>query len=242
MIKKYKKTALGLLGSVCILSSVSASAEMLWSDFRLSFMKGTNYEVGDSNRTLFTLEHTSGHSWGDNYFFIDRLHSKDGTTDSYFELSPRLSLSSITGADLAFGPVKDILVASTWEAGEGFDNYLYGIGFNLDVPKFNYVSLNFYKVSNDLVKDDEQLTLAWGLPFTIGSEDFLYDGFVDWSSGKSDHAAEMNYTSQLKWDVGKLVGIKSQVYIGVKYVYWINKFGIKGANERNPNLMVQWHF
>lgn len=230
------------LGGLCLLASASASAEMLWSDFSLTFMKGSDYEVGDSDRTVFTAEHASAHTWGDNFFFIDRLNSDDGTTESYFELSPRLSLGYLTDSELKFGPVNDLLIATTWEAGEGFDNYLYGVGFNLDVPGFQYVGLNIYQVSNELKEDDKQLTLTWGLPFSLGAADFVYDGFVDWSSAESDHAAEMNFTSQLKWNAGKLFDTKAPVYVGIEYVYWTNKFGIKGVDEHNPNLMVKWHF
>jgi len=242
MKNSMKKYASSFLGFICILGSTSVSAEMQWSNFSLTFMKGSNYEVGDSDRTVFTAEHTSAHSWGDNFFFIDRLNSKDGTTESYFELAPRLSLGAFIDDGLAFGPINDILIASTWEAGQGFDNYLYGVGLNINVPGFQYVGLNFYQVSNDLIDDDQQVTLTWGLPFSIGSAEFIYDGFVDWSSAESDHAAEMNFTSQLKWNVGKLVGIESAVYVGVEYVNWTNKFGIEGVDEHNPNLMAQWHF
>ena len=231
-----------LLGGVCILASASVSAEMVWSDFSLTFMKGGDYEVGDPDRTVFTVEHISAHSWGDNFFFIDRLNSKDGTTESYFEVSPRLSLGYLTGSELKFGPVKDLLVATTWEAGQGFDNYLYGVGLNLDVPGFQYVGLNLYQVSNELWEDDQQLTLTWGYPFAIGSADFVYDGYIDWSSAESDHASEMAFVSQLKWNLGKLFDAKAPVYVGIEYVNWTNKFGIEGVDEHNPNLMLQWHF
>jgi nucleoside-specific outer membrane channel protein Tsx len=38
----------------------------------------------------------------------------------------------MTGTKLELGPVKDVLVATTWEGSEGFNNYLYGIGFALN--------------------------------------------------------------------------------------------------------------
>nr|HPQ95927.1 outer membrane protein OmpK [Thiolinea sp.] len=189
-----------------------------------------------------TVEHSSRHHWGDTFFFMDRLQSDDGTTQNYAEFSPRLSLGGVTDSDLSFGPVKDVLLASTWESGENFDNLLYGIGFALDVPGFNYVNLNVYKAANDVSEDDEQLTLTWGLPFKLGSADFLYDGFLDWSSASATNAAEMNWTSQLKWNVGKHLALKSPLYLGLEYAHWNNKFGIKGVDERNPALLLKWHF
>ncbi|MBR9883156.1 MAG: DUF5020 family protein [Oceanospirillales bacterium] len=230
----------------CVLTgailSTSVSAEQLWSSFSLTYLNGSEYEVGDDDRQVVTVEHASGHSWGDNFFFLDRLKSSNGYTENYMELSPRLSLGRVSGRDLSFGPVKDVLLAGTWESGEGFDNYLGGVGVSLDVPGFSYFNVNLYHVNNENVDDDQQMTLTWGLPFELGSAEFLYDGFLDWSTAESDHAAEMNFTSQLKWNAGKLFGAKSPVYVGVEYAHWNNKFGIKGVDERNPSLLLKWHF
>ncbi|XAW90053.1 outer membrane protein OmpK [Vibrio sp. CDRSL-10 TSBA] len=158
------------------------------------------------------------------------------------EFSPRLSLSNVSGTDLSFGPVKDVLLSGTWESGEGFDNLLYGIGVSLDVPGFNYFNLNIYKADNDTSADDEQLTWTWGLPVTVAEEEFLWDGFLDWSSASETNKAEMNWTSQIKWNAGKHLGLTSPLYLGIEYSYWNNKFGIKNANERNASLLVKWHF
>jgi nucleoside-specific outer membrane channel protein Tsx len=237
---KIRKTALCILGGVLI--SSTASAELLWSDFSLSYLKGSNYEVVDPDQQTITVEHASAHNWGDNFFFLDRSKSDVGNTDTYFEVSPRLSLGYVSGADLSFGVVKDVFLAGTLESGTGFNNYMAGVGVSLDVPGFQYVNANVYQVINDKSEDDAMLTLTWGLPFTLSNAEFLYDGFVDWSSAKSDHAAETNFTSQLKWNAGKLIGTKAPVYVGVEYSHWSNKFGIKGADERNLALLLKWHF
>lgn len=220
----------------------AASAELLWQDFSISYLNGSEYEVGDSDRQVITVEHASGHSWGDNFFFIDRLHHDNGYNENYMELSPRLSLGKISGQDLSLGPIKDVLFSTTWESGEDFDNFLYGVGFALDVPGFRYFNVNLYKVNNDTWDDDEQLTLTWGYPFSIGNAEFLYDGFLDWSTQSDDKESEMNFTSQLKWNAGKHLGFKSPLYVGVEYSHWNNKFGIDNADERNPALLVKWHF
>ncbi|TCK07490.1 outer membrane protein OmpK [Marinobacterium mangrovicola] len=237
---KIKTTAGCLLTGALICSP--ASAEQLWSTFSLTYLNGSEYEVGDDDRQVITVEHASAHSWGDNFFFLDRLKSDNGYTENYMELSPRLSLVNLTGRDLSFGPVKDLLLSATWESGEGFDDYLAGIGISLDVPGFRYFNANLYHVNNENKDDDQQLTLTWGLPFELGSAEFLYDGFLDWSTSESDHAAEMNFTSQLKWNVGKLFDARAPVYVGVEYAHWNNKFGIDGIDERNPSFLLKWHF
>ncbi|UTW02173.1 DUF5020 family protein [Amphritea atlantica] len=241
-MKKVPTSVCVVAGAMLSTLSASASAEMLWSSFSLSYLNGSDYEVGDPDRQVVTVEHASGHSWGDNFFFLDRLESDNGDSENYMELSPRLSLSSLTDSDLSFGPVNDLLLAGTWESGEGFDNFLAGIGVSLDVPGFKYFNANLYRVNNDKSSDDTQLTLTWGLPFALSEAEFLYDGFIDWTTSESDKASEMNFTSQLKWNAGKLIGTKAPVYVGVEYAYWNNKFGIDGVDERNPALLLKWHF
>lgn len=234
------------IGGALVLStgfiSAPAQAEMYWSNFSLSYLQGDKYEVGDESRQVLTVEHASGHNWGDNFFFMDHLTYDDDTVSNYFELSPRLSLSYVSGSKMSAGILKDVFIATTWEGGDSFNNYLYGLGVALNLPGFKYFGINLYQVNNDLWDDDEQVTFTWGVPFTLGSAEFLYDGFLDYSTSSDTNEAEMNFTSQLKWNAGKLVGTKAPFYIGVEYAYWTNKYGIDGVDEKNPCLLVKWHF
>lgn len=229
--------------TLCIAFGLSplANAEQYWSDFSLSYLNGDSYEVGDDSREVLTVEHASGHNWGDNFFFLDHLTSKNGTVENYFELSPRLSLSYATNRKLSYGLITDVYLSTTWEGGD-FNNYLYGVAVGLDLPGFKYFNVNLYRANNDLWDDDNQLTLTWGIPFTVGGAEFLYDGFLDYSTSSDTNATEMNFTSQLKWNAGKLIGTKSPVYVGIEYAYWTNKFGIDGVDEKNPCLLIKWHF
>lgn len=235
-----KSFFIALCGAVCL--SSTASAEQLWSNFSLSYLNGSNYEVGDNQREVLTVEHASGHSWGDTFFFMDHLTYSDETVSNYFELSPRLSLSSLFGSAFSAGPLKGILIATTWEGGDSFNNYLYGVGFSFNVPGFKYFDINLYQASNDLWDNDEQLTVTWGLPFDIAGAGFLYDGFLDYSTSSDTNEAETNFTSQLKWNAGKLLGTKAPVYIGIEYAYWTNKFGIDGVDEENLCFLLKAHF
>nr|WP_010133692.1 outer membrane protein OmpK [Microbulbifer agarilyticus] len=247
------------------LFAAGTQAKALWSDNSLTALHGKNYEVNyglstdDSTRNVLTFEHVSGHTWGDLFMFGDYLKSTDGSAELYGEISPRLSLGKL-GNDVAFGPVKDVLLAGQLElgntddpdnllvTGERFVNKLAGVGFDLDAPGFAYLQANLYHRNNEKRADNEQLTLAWGLPFTVGSESFLYDGFIDWASASRDVHASMNFTSQLKWDIGARSGNPKKLYAGVEYVHWNDKFGIKDgtfgidSNERNINLLLKYHF
>lgn len=230
-----------LFASTLSISS-SANAEMQWSDFSLSYLSGSQYEVGDKSRQFLTVEHASGHSWGDNFFFSDRSKSKNGTLENYYELSPRLSLGYVSGNDLSFGIISDVFIASTWEKGAFFDNYLLGLGVSLTVPGFNYFTANVYQANNSAWDNDQMLTLTWGYPFKLGGADFFYDGFLDWSNSSDSQASEMNFTSQLKYNIGGALGSKAPVYLGLEYAFWNNKFGISGVDERSASFLLKWHF
>ena len=207
-------------------------AKTLWSDFSVSYLTGNDYEVGDSDREVATFEYASGTTWGDNFLFFDRLESANGDVSTYGEFSPRFKI-----ADLENSVVESLFIASTVEVGPK-TNYLLGVGTNLNLPIFKYFKVNLYYKNNGEGDANYQTTIAWALP--LGP--LFYDGFIDWSSAESDHAAETNFTSQLKWNAGKLIETKAPIYVGIEYSHWSNKYGIKGADERNPSLLLKWHF
>lgn len=228
-------------------TSLPLKAEVLWQDFSVSYLKGNHYEVGDNQRQVLTFEHVAGLSFGDSFFFLDRLHSSNGERENYAEWSPRLSLSKLTGSSYQFGPIKDVLFSSTVEMSEQQTHYLYGVGLDLAVPGFNYLNLNLLRRNNEQLADNWQLTMVWALPFTLGGQNFVYDGFLDWFNTTSDQRGSMNLTSQLKWAAHEQFGWQNKVYLGVEYVYWRNKFGIADSpgfrtNESNVNFLVKAHF
>ena len=228
-------------------------AAPIWQDFSITGLYGENYAVpgeGDNNQqTTITIEYAAKLKYGDFFAFADRTHNDAGNA-TYFELSPRLSLSAVTGKKLELGPIKDVLIAGTWEgnsanySGADFNNYLYGIGFDLAIPYFQYAQLNFYKADNDKDSgDDYQMTFVYGVPFTLASEDFLVDGFVDWSSGEADtHRSELNWTTQWKWNVGKHISPDTRLYLGVEHSVWNNKYGIKDLNQNDVSALIKYHF
>lgn len=236
----------------CLLVStaVFAQAKPIWQDFSLTGLYGENYEVVDEQQTTVTVEYAAKVKYADVFFFMDRMHGGDDHKSTYFELSPRLSLGEISGQKLAFGPVKDMLVSTTWESNNddfsSFDNFLYGVGFDLAIPYFQYANVNFYRANNEKTADDYQMTIAYALPFKVSTEDFLVDGFLDWSSaahdGKEHHESELNWTTQYKWNVGKHISPETRLYLGVEHSVWNNKFGIKGSDENNVSALVKYHF
>lgn len=234
--------------ALAALMSTTVSAKQFWSDNSFTLQKGSNYEVGDNDKTVFTLEHASGHSWGGIFMFVDRLqHGNDDNHETYGELGFTYNLYD--GKD-SF--IKSAFLATQWEfnaqtinIGGGvnidnsFNNILLGAGVSLDIPGAKFFNVNVYQRNNDFSDNNQQLTLSWSFPFESG---VLYDGFLDAVNGTDQKRGGYNFTSQLKYDVGQHMGVeKSKLFFGVEYVHWNNKFGIPGVQESNVNLLVKWH-
>lgn len=238
------------IAAICTIATTAtlAQATPVWQDFSLTGLYGENYALpangSDSNQqSTITAEYAAKLQYGDFFAFADRTNNDLDGNETYFEVSPRLSLGAVSGKKLEIGPIKDVLIATTWEGGEGFNNYLYGFGFDLAIPYFQYAQLNFYKADNDKnLSDDYQVTFTYGVPFKLASEDFLVDGFMDWSTTEDDHASELNWTTQWKWNAGKHISPKTKLYLGVEYSVWNNKYGIKGLNQNDVSALVKYHF
>ncbi|WDD98037.1 nucleoside-binding outer membrane protein [Thalassomonas actiniarum] len=227
---------------LCLFVGANAQAKTNWSDFSLTYLNGSNYELGDEHRKVYTFEHVAGTSWGDTFLFVDRLESDNGDNETYAEWQPRYKLT-----DLDNGVVTSLYLAGMVEmdsvspkGGEGFSftNYLAGFGSDIKIPGFDFFQANVYHRENELGDDNYQTTLVWGLP--LGA--LYFDGFIDYASSNDELATSFNMTSQLKYDVAPQLGLTSKLYFGVEYVYWNNKFGVQGVDERNVNLLVKYHF
>lgn len=215
-----------------------SNAQTLFSDFSLSYLKGSNYQVGDPERQLLTLEYVNASTWGDLFLFTDRSHSKNGNKTNYSEISPRLKIWQSETHSL----INQISLSTTAELGEDFANYLYGVGIDLNIPKFKFFKLNLLKRNNEQIEDNWQLTYVWAIPFQFSGHQFIYDGFIDWSSKNSQTYASVNFTSQLKYSISSLFNTENKVYLGTEIVYWRNKYGIADLTEKNLNLLIKYHF
>ncbi|WP_172150947.1 outer membrane protein OmpK [Pseudomonas tumuqii] len=259
---------------------------LLWQDNSLTYLYGDNFQRLNFNaeeqpsQTTFTFAHASGWAWGDVFYFLDYVRADnvqsrgsfangsfeqdDKNSFYYMEFSPRISLSWLTGQDLSAGPLKDVKAAFTYEKGEGgpgTENYLYGLGFDWDVPGFAYLKTNLYrvKINNQVFFADQnsngyatQLTVAGAYPFAIGEQDFVVDGYIDWRSPSEAAGTQTSVGSsiQVKWDAGKtLFGKERKLYVGTELNMWHNKYGITpidgstdGFDQTAVQALVKYHF
>jgi nucleoside-specific outer membrane channel protein Tsx len=222
-----------------------------WQQTNVQYLWGGNFkslqtrDSKDNNRSTVTVEHADAWKYGDNFFFFDitnpEINRNGPKTSIYGEISPRLSLGKITGIDLSAPFVKDVLAAGTLELGNGFHNYLYGVGLSLNLPKFNFADLNFY-VRNDTAQRGVtyQITPCWQVPFSIGSADLIFEGFSDIAGSEGNTSFNIDAQPRLLLDLGKFWGSAGNLFIGTELMYWHNKFGIKGVEEIAPQAMVKW--
>ncbi len=240
-----------LFSAVGLFASSSLSAAPLWSDNSISLLQGNNhvdFYSESSEQSVITLEHVSGYVWGGVFFFIDRTEKQDvpagvDSDTTYGEISPDLSLSYLTGYDFKIASIKDVQIATTYEFGGQMDNYLYGIGVDWDLPLFNRFSSKLYYVDNDFTKSDIQLTLTWGYSLPLESVEISFDGYLDWSSARSDHQNELHFNPQLLVNVSPYIGLtNSKLEIGFEYSYWHNKYGVAALTDESVfSLMAKYH-
>ncbi len=242
----FRRLQFVLIPLLCLFSVGSQAGAEQWSSTNIQYLYGTNYELGDDTRSIVTLERVSGWAYGDNFFFVDIENpDRSGTntdTGYYGEISPRLSLSKMSGTDLSAGIIQDVLLTFTAELGEGFRNYLYGLAVDLKLPAFSYFQVNWY-VRNEITfptDRGQQVTLVWGLPFKTGPLDWTFEGFADYAWGLDPSEDNLITAPRLLVDIGEAFGAPGTLQAGVEYQIWRNKFGIDGVDEDVPQLMLKW--
>lgn len=250
----YQRLALSTVLTATLGISYSAQSAD-WSATNIQILRGSSYALiptGEESKTIITFEHANGWKYGDNFFFVDISKPTTKGTSHYAEYSPRLSFGKISGKDLSFGIVKDVLLAGTLELGDGVRAKLFGIGIDWKLPGFAFTQLNIYARESErdfaAIQTDTggQVTLAWKLPFEIATQKLAFEGFADYAFGEKGGSIpkEDNLVAapRLLIDVGNWVGAPGAVQGGVEYQIWRNKFGVKDVDEDAVQAMVKWIF
>jgi len=220
-----------------------------WTSNNIQVLTGSHFELGSERRNSITLEHADGWTFGENFAFIEIIHRSDIGTEYYGEFYPRLSWSKITGGSPSISLLKDIsLVAginlSNKPEHDPFKAYLLGVGMQFYVPNMDYFQIDIFSFKSDNTESTGiQISPVWSVPFQIGSLHFKFKGFIDWQSKKATGGESFILAQpQLLLDIGRLAGQADQVYAGIEYSYWHNKFGIKGLTEKVPQAMLMITF
>jgi nucleoside-specific outer membrane channel protein Tsx len=243
-----KLILLSLFGLTAITATPAMAGAAKWSTTNVQLLYGEHYNTGlggDDTRTIMTVEHANGWKYGDNFFFFDVTNpnkTASTSTSIYGEFSPRFSLSAITGKDLSVGIIKDFLITTTLEAGNGFHNYLYGVAADLNLPGFAFFQFNWYIVRDEVTADDKgsQITLAWLAPFKLGGLDMAFEGFADYAYGLDNSEDNLITAPRLLVDVGKYFDAPGTLQAGIEYQIWRNQYGVDGQDEDVAQFMVKW--
>ena len=253
-------TPIRRLFALLVLVSAAAHADgpLLWQNNSQTYLYGDNFAVKPPLQQTLTFEHASGWSVGDLFVFVDVTHFNGRSDpfagrDAYYgELSPRLSLGKLSGRSIAFGPVTDLLVAATYEFGEGdVETWLLGPGVDLALRGFDYFKLNLYRRFPRHGRDGEtvQLTTVWSMTFPTGGSDIVFDGFIDWNlDSDGRYHRNLHFNPQIKYDLGKRMGWGGKrLYVGLEYTWWSNKYGIRDSaafdtDESTASLLLKAHF
>jgi nucleoside-specific outer membrane channel protein Tsx len=237
------KRTLSCAALLCLAQGAHASE---WSTTNVQLLFGDGYKLADDSMSILTFEHANGWKYGDNFFFVDVVNPDARGTGYYAEFSPRLSFAKMTGANLKFGPVKDVLLAGTQEMGEDLRATLVGIGFALDIPKFAFADINFYyrKSNRDWVAEQTdsgaQVTIDWLLPFSIAGQKFAFEGFADYAWGEKGGSSPKADNLVAAPRLLILIGASGTLQAGIEYQIWHNKYGVDGVNEGVPQFMIKW--
>lgn len=233
------RTIIGMIAALCGMPAAAGAQELIeFHTENVQLLRGFDYELGDRQRTIITFEHANRWRYGDLFVFADFTVGDDGQRGVYGEISPRLSLSRMTGQDWSFGAVRDVYLAANVELGdEGLDRQLYGVAADLDVPGFAFLRVHAYRRDDPLRPGSTwQTTTVWNRPFEWNGQAFLTEGFADFAGGEGTGIAHQLVVPRLLWRVPESRGL----WLGVEWQYWHNKFGVPGVNESVAQLQVKW--
>ncbi len=234
-----KKILLTLLAATTL--SMSAQAEQFWADNSVSLLTGSMYvepiDFSDLDKeysySTVTLEHVSGHSWGGLFYFMDH-HSGSDLTTTYFEFSPKYTLTKMEGM------ISAVNLEYTMESTGSADNHLFGAGVDLKVSGTDYVGVKLYRAMNDGEDmDDNQITVVYG----YSNGNFIVDGFMDYSFASDNDNSEdnMHLNPQITYNLAPMLGLKNKFKVGIEYSYWGAKFGIDGLDQNAISLLLKAH-
>lgn len=243
LITAISTASILLTGVTGTITTVQAAT---FSSTKIELLYGQDYARGvngaDADEAIFTIANATGFTWGDSFFFADvtGINDSENTGGTHMEFSTRYRVWTSENAGVikgAYGIVQADITSNAF-----VEKIVPMVGGSLDwsVPGFKFVKTHV-QYRDDPKKDGSsvQFNLVWNTAFTLGDENFSFEGFADWTSGEGEgFGSEDNLLiqPQLVWLVNKSIGV------GIEYQYWKNRLGIDGRDEKVPQIMVRWTF
>jgi nucleoside-specific outer membrane channel protein Tsx len=248
-----KALAWGLATAASIAAAPASAGGFAAPDIQVLYGKdygdffGTGVEQGKAF-PMFTIELANGWTYGDNFFFSDinqgPQYDTSKSISTYSEIHSRLSGGKISGKDVSFGPVSDVLLAAEIDLPSGVQpTYCAGVGLDFGIPGFAFAFVNVFmrdEVATDGVSF--QINPVWNLPVTIGPVKAIFTGWIDVMSGEGkDQDWWWQAQPTLFLDVANFWGVPNKLLAGCEYEYFHNFLGINQGDVNHPQFVMQWN-
>ncbi|MBL4639105.1 MAG: hypothetical protein JKY57_01110 [Kordiimonadaceae bacterium] len=238
---------LPVIAALCSVSpSVIAEDFFSWHTENIQLLRGYTYQPNSLDKTIITLEHANRFKYGDFFIFADFIWPDGGDFTYYSEITPRLSLSKVSGHSFSVGPIKDVLLSATIEVPKsGTKRYLYGGAIDWNVPGFTFFKTLFYVRDNPTIPGTGfQTTIAWNWTVKLGKANLLLEGFADIASDEGDtYVANELYVPRFLLDTGDLIGLgPKKFFLGMELTHWRNRAGNADVTESAAQLQAKWVF
>ena len=247
--------------ALLLLAWLPAAQAFEWSDSEIHLQFGridvpTFAGGGKATQAIYTLQHSHGWKFGDNFFFIDTKDSRGAEFqdfDFYGEWYSNFSLGKLTGTKIGAGLIGDVglLVGVNWADDPKVVKYLPGIRLSLDLPGFAFANVSLTSFIDDSrgvraggaprQGDSYMVDFAFARPFRLGEQEFSLEGHVEYIGSRRNEFGDkvqgwILAQPQLRWKVN------DNLYIGIEGELWMNKLG-DGATDSNAVLaLLVWQF
>lgn len=255
------KQCIKFIGTALLATTFAASSQAaIWSSSEVHYSSGDylnfDNDKHDVTASILTFQHASGHKYGKNFFFID--HSRSDTGSGFYgEWYSTFSLGAITGSDMSFGMVKDVGLLAGLNLAPGSSSMytLPGVSLALDLPGFAFANLDITGYNNTKTngtsgeESSYMLDFNWAYPFKAGGLSWSVEGHAEYIAGrdKKDGSGTLEdwilMQPQVRMDLGEALGNEAgNLFVGIEYQYWKNKYGVKDKNESMVQLQTVWNF
>lgn len=228
-----------LLTTVLLFSENVSSTNVQYL-YGSSFNRVAGDSISDGTMQTVTFEHFGTFDYGNNFFFIDLTQANFDSGSShhtYMEWTPALHLSKLFSATKTEGIIKEIRLAGQLNQGENFQALMGGLGVELDIYGFNFITADIYLRKDNYNKTTYQTTLVWHTDYELGTR-WIFEGFLDWYG--VDKGSVIISQPRILADASFIKPSLKHMQIGCEF-YWLTHINQnQDFNEITPQLMLKW--
>lgn len=223
---------------------------------------------GGGARTTFSIKAFQPWEFGTMFLYYDitgpwvsptAIVRSDNEKGGFFggitmTVSPkRVAEKLMGGSELKLPGLRDVEIKYEMEHVSKFGMLHYlGLQWALDVPFMDFLTVTtVVREDFSFAGVDLQLGGAWQKSFSLGSQDFVFGGFMQWGVfGEGAHVSVPGLRGnrffitqpQLLWDAGKLIQFTPRkIYLGFEWQFALNRYLIEGKTENVLQGMIRWN-